>query len=482
MMPAHTSRPSLPLLGFAAYSGTGKTTLLEALIPRLTAAGLRLGILKHAHHDFDVDKPGKDSYRLRKAGAAQMLIASRNRYALMTETPDAEAGFDYLLSRFDARELDVILVEGCKNIALAKIELHRAELGKPWLYPHDNNIIAIAADEVVDSSLPQININDLDAMARFVLDYVDQNGRHQNGQPPADSVSEIPTEPAERIQTPVLLSLGQCRQRILDRISVLSHSESVALHAAYQRVSATPLTSPAHAHPVLEAGQRLSSAYLGRLAALGITALTAYRPLRVALSCHTDFPSHHYTLTGLLTHLGCEVIDLAESDDNRATMITALQRAAQSADAIIRVGPVPALDTIELWQINMHPGQLLTFGHIDTKPFFGLADDLVAVWVSFMNVVEPALRKMQGETQWQPLRVNAIACETLHSPQGQTEFTPGVCSLNTLGQLIVTTHTEQGAFRVREMSEANCLIEIPPATDTVKAGESVTIIPLQGRI
>lgn len=80
-------RPNLPLLGFAAYSGTGKTTLLEALLPKLTGAGLRIGLLKHAHHDFDVDKPGKDSYRLRKAGASQMLIASRNRHALMTETP-----------------------------------------------------------------------------------------------------------------------------------------------------------------------------------------------------------------------------------------------------------------------------------------------------------------------------------------------------------------------------------------------------------
>ncbi len=107
-------RPNLPLLGFAAYSGTGKTTLLEALLPKLTATGLRIGLLKHAHHDFDVDKPGKDSYRLRKAGASQMLIASRNRHALMTETPDAEAEFDYLLTRFDAEKLDVILVEGCK--------------------------------------------------------------------------------------------------------------------------------------------------------------------------------------------------------------------------------------------------------------------------------------------------------------------------------------------------------------------------------
>ncbi|PMH79650.1 molybdopterin-guanine dinucleotide biosynthesis protein B, partial [Vibrio splendidus] len=88
-----------------------------------TDAGLKVGVLKHAHHDFDVDKPGKDSYRLRKAGANQMLIASRNRHVMMTETPEAEADFDYLLTRFDTNTLDLILVEGCKNIAFPKIEL-----------------------------------------------------------------------------------------------------------------------------------------------------------------------------------------------------------------------------------------------------------------------------------------------------------------------------------------------------------------------
>ena len=107
---------NIPILGFAAYSGTGKTTLLEALLPKLTEAGLRIGMLKHAHHNFDVDQPGKDSHRLRKAGASQMLISSRNRFALMTETPESESEFDYLLTRFDEDKLDVVLVEGCKTL------------------------------------------------------------------------------------------------------------------------------------------------------------------------------------------------------------------------------------------------------------------------------------------------------------------------------------------------------------------------------
>ena len=164
-------RPNLPLLGFAAYSGTGKTTVIEALLPLLTDAGLKVGVLKHAHHDFDVDKPGKDSYRLRKAGANQMLISSRNRNVMMTETPEAEADFDYLLTRFDTSTLDLILVEGCKNIALPKIELHRDEVGKPWLYPNDNNIIAIAADSKVESDLPQMAISDLEAIRDFIIEY-----------------------------------------------------------------------------------------------------------------------------------------------------------------------------------------------------------------------------------------------------------------------------------------------------------------------
>lgn len=169
-----TKRPDLPLLGFAAYSGTGKTTLLEAILPLIRQQGIRLAVLKHAHHDFDVDQPGKDSYRLRKAGADQMLLASGNRHVLMTETPDEEASFEYLLNMFDHSKLDLILVEGCKNLSFPKIELHRDEVGKPWLYPEDKDIIAIAADSVVDSALPQLDINDIQAVSQFVVDYVAQ--------------------------------------------------------------------------------------------------------------------------------------------------------------------------------------------------------------------------------------------------------------------------------------------------------------------
>ena len=119
---------SLPLLGFAAWSGTGKTTLLEAMLPKLVERGIRVAVIKHAHHNFDIDQKGKDSYRLRKAGASQMLISSRYRRALVTETPEEEATLPYLISQLDQTQLDLILVEGFKKLDFPKIELHREEI------------------------------------------------------------------------------------------------------------------------------------------------------------------------------------------------------------------------------------------------------------------------------------------------------------------------------------------------------------------
>ena len=142
---------NVPLLGFAAFSGTGKTTLLEQLIPKLNQANIRVAMVKHTHHEkFDIDKPGKDSYRLRKAGAQQMLVASAKRWALMVEQPPQDIMQDpdlfALLPHLDLSKTDLILVEGFKHEAISKIELHRPERHRPLLYPDDSNIIAIATD------------------------------------------------------------------------------------------------------------------------------------------------------------------------------------------------------------------------------------------------------------------------------------------------------------------------------------------------
>lgn len=168
-----------PVLGFAAFSGTGKTTLLSKILPVLKSKGIRVAVLKHAHHNFDIDHPGKDSHTLRHAGATQMLIASAKRWALMTETPDNDEAPDLneMLSHLDQSQLDMILVEGFKGESFPKIELYRKSLGKPFLHANDKNIIAIATDEEIrsDSNLPRLDINDETKMIDFILQYLDIN-------------------------------------------------------------------------------------------------------------------------------------------------------------------------------------------------------------------------------------------------------------------------------------------------------------------
>jgi len=165
---------TLPLLGFCAHSGTGKTTLLRQLLPLLKQQGLRIGMVKHAHHSFDIDYPGKDSYELRKAGADQMLVASRQRIALVIESQKAqsEPSLQEALSLLKPDKLDLVLVEGFKLEAIPKIELHRTQLGKPLFYPHDPNIIAVASDTrlpLLPATLTQLDINQVDTIAEFIL-------------------------------------------------------------------------------------------------------------------------------------------------------------------------------------------------------------------------------------------------------------------------------------------------------------------------
>jgi molybdopterin-guanine dinucleotide biosynthesis protein MobB len=164
-------KPALPVLGFAAFSGTGKTTLLRKLIPRLARQGLRTGIIKHAHHEFDIDIPGKDSYELRHAGARQVLVASTRRWALITETDDAgDPDLDALIARLDPTTIDLVLVEGFRHVPFPRIELHRHALGHPLLHPNDPAIIAIACDSPLDAGpLPVLDLNDAAAIVAFII-------------------------------------------------------------------------------------------------------------------------------------------------------------------------------------------------------------------------------------------------------------------------------------------------------------------------
>ncbi|MEQ1531171.1 MAG: molybdopterin-guanine dinucleotide biosynthesis protein B [Methylococcales bacterium] len=162
----------IPLLGFAAASGTGKTTLLSQLIPLLKQNGLRIGVIKNSHHNFDIDQPGKDSHQLRKAGAATVLLVSPYRRAIITEfTPIKEPCLAEQLKALDQSALDLILVEGFKHEAFPKIELHRSTLNNPLLYTNDTTIIAIASDIKLNipNSLTLLDINQIQTIAAFIL-------------------------------------------------------------------------------------------------------------------------------------------------------------------------------------------------------------------------------------------------------------------------------------------------------------------------
>ncbi|ACX90212.1 molybdopterin-guanine dinucleotide biosynthesis protein B [Pectobacterium parmentieri] len=159
----------LPLLAIVAYSGTGKTTLLKHVIPLLANRGIRVGLIKHTHHRMDIDTPGKDSYELRKAGAAQTIVASSERWALMTETPDQEEPDIYdLAGKMDASTLDLVLVEGFKHEKIAKIALFRQSLDRELHDLIDEYVIAIAADSETDTILPVLDINKPEQVANFI--------------------------------------------------------------------------------------------------------------------------------------------------------------------------------------------------------------------------------------------------------------------------------------------------------------------------
>ncbi len=161
----------VPLLGFAANSGGGKTTLLRQLIPLLIQGGVRVGLIKHAHHGFEIDYPGKDSYELRKAGAAQVVVTSRQRYALMADRQQpAEPQLAEELARLDQTVLDLVLVEGFKHEQFPKIELWRPSLGHTPLFHTDSSVIAVASDvpDSLDTPLPVLDLNDTREIARFV--------------------------------------------------------------------------------------------------------------------------------------------------------------------------------------------------------------------------------------------------------------------------------------------------------------------------
>lgn len=158
----------MKVFGIAGYSGSGKTTLLEKLIPQLTGRGLSVSVIKHAHHGFDIDRPGKDSYRHREAGASEVLLSCHDRWALMRERRnEAEVTLAELLGRL--APCDLVLIEGFKQEPVPKLEVYRPENGKPPLFPERSDIVALATDAAIDTDLPKLPLNDMAAIADFII-------------------------------------------------------------------------------------------------------------------------------------------------------------------------------------------------------------------------------------------------------------------------------------------------------------------------
>ncbi|PKH58197.1 bifunctional molybdopterin-guanine dinucleotide biosynthesis protein MobB/molybdopterin molybdotransferase MoeA [Shewanella sp. Choline-02u-19] len=583
----------IPVLGFCAYSGTGKTTLLKQLIPELNRRGIRLAVIKHAHHNFDVDIPGKDSFEMRKAGAKQMLVASHIRWALMTEDArESDPELPYLLKQIETDSVDIVLVEGFKKLELPKIELHRAAHGKPFIHTHDENILAVACcdDTKLPSELQRLDINNVAQIADYVSDYI------AAWKPCPIDLPMAPSCGCE-LDNSTTLSVRQGIDKILSYVKPISTTESVDLDELENRILATDAISPVnvpqhtnsamdgyafklgeenqaytmmgevmagHAYagtiqageavrimtgaPVpagadtiqlrelaneqdgkvefegamalgqhvrqagediaqgeaaLAANTRLHAAEQGLLASLGFGELPVFKRPTIAVFSTGDevcqpgeplkpnciFDSNRYTIKSMAKKLGCEVIDLGIIQDCEAALAEALTSAAKQADIVISSGGVSVGDAdyiktvleevgqINFWRINMRPGRPLAFGQIDNSLFFGLPGNPVAVMVSFLQFVQPAIRKLAGEQNWTPTMVPAITEKPLRSRVGRTEFMRGIYHLAADGKLHVTTTGAQGSGMLSSMVKGNCLIVIGEKDDQLNPGDTVYIQP-----
>ncbi|MHB1084815.1 MAG: molybdopterin-guanine dinucleotide biosynthesis protein B [Thiobacillus sp.] len=159
----------MKIFGIAGFSGSGKTTLIERVLPELTARGLKVAVIKHTHHDYDLDRPGKDSWRAREAGAAAVLLSSDHRTALLTEHRDTPPTLNDLLAKLPP--CDLVLIEGYKREAIPKLEVHRAETDQPWLFADDAHILAVASDVTAPNNFPRIDIDAISLITDFIVNH-----------------------------------------------------------------------------------------------------------------------------------------------------------------------------------------------------------------------------------------------------------------------------------------------------------------------
>ena len=239
------------------------------------------------------------------------------------------------------------------------------------------------------------------------------------------------------------------------------------------------------------------------LASIGLADVCVYSRLCVAIFSTGDevhqqgkplpsqgiYDTNRFSLRGMLEQLGCQVFDLGIIEDNKTSLAKALEDGADHADCIISSGGVSIGDAdyvrnvladtghVDFWRIAMRPGRPFAFGHVKGCPFFGLPGNPVAMMVAFLQLVQPALRKMMGQERWKPLRMKAIAEELLCSRKGRTDYSRGIYRINEQGQLVVKATGFQGSGLLTSMISANCLIEITDEYECVEVGQSVTIQP-----
>lgn len=170
----------MKIFGFAGWSGSGKTTLVKAVIPALTARDLKISTIKHTHHNFDIDRPGKDSYEHRAAGACEVVISGAQRWALLHENRgEPEPKIEDMLKRMSP--VDLVLIEGFKTYPHAKMEVYRPEVGKPLLCADDPSIVAVATTADLDVTIPRLDLDDVESIADFVIDFCDLPAERRHG-------------------------------------------------------------------------------------------------------------------------------------------------------------------------------------------------------------------------------------------------------------------------------------------------------------
>lgn len=314
-----------------------------------------------------------------------------------------------------------------------------------------------------------------------------------------------------RIYTGAIMPEGANTVVIQEHVRASEHHIDIDSHVVAGKNVRQAGEDVLHGQQILERGRSLQAADIGVLASLGIKSVEVFKKLTVAffttgdelqaLDMHKDgeplapgmlFDSNRHTLAAMLSDLHVDTIDLGIVRDNEQETRQALERAAGLADLMVTSGGVSAgdadfvtrafhdLGSVSFWKLAMRPGRPLAFGHIGNSAFFGLPGNPVAVMVTFLQFVKPAIRHLSGCTDVMPFEIPARCLSTLRKSPGRVEYQRGVLSLDDSGALVVESTGKQGAGRLSSMSLANCLIVIAVETDGVKPGDRVMVQPFHG--